>query len=434
MGFTPVAAIIVAIARDHNTRMAAQAALDARAEQEQAELMSTVFQSMSDALVLSDAEDRVTLSNRAAGDLLGSALPTRVRPAGTPLPSWSEPHEDAVAISAEQLAELLVSSPRHGQHELVVAAAGGDSRRVSLLRHPISVDGSTATLHLIADITQEHARQRELETFAGTLAHDLKGPLTAVTGWLDAAADELEDGDSESALAATRRAGSASVRMRAMIEDYLAYTVRRNGEVSRTTLELQSLIEDIAAVYEGVDRTGVVFEIDTPHQVHADAALTRQLLANLITNSVKYSRPGQPAQIRVTSAPEPPSAPGEPEWIRVQVADRGVGIQPGEEEAIFGAYQRSDKDAADYQGIGLGLSLCAQIVARHGGWIAAANNAHGGATLTFTLPQARYEPADLPGRGQPQHPARPAHPPGLAGLHHRLHLRRRNRRAQPVRA
>lgn len=104
------------------------------------------------------------------------------------------------------------------------------------------------------------------------------------------------------------------------------------------------------------------------------------MIANLVNNSVKYSRPGQPAYIRITST-EP--APG---WVSVEVADRGVGIQPGEEEAIFGAYQRSDKDATTHHGIGLGLSLCAEIVARHGGRIRAARNAWDGATFTFTLP------------------------------------------------
>ncbi len=379
MGFTPMAACIVAIVRDANDRMAAEAANSARAEQEQGELMSTVFQSMSDGLLLTAPDGTVAMSNLAAERLLGVTIPAAVG-RGEPV---TPPAPDAtVPLTAEQVAALVAGPVPDGPRDLLIAAGDGAPRRVTMQHRPIRPDGATLTLHLITDITQQHARQRELESFAGTLAHDLKGPLAAVSGWLDAAADVLADGDTPSALAAARRASAASVRMRAMIEDYLAYTVQHDGALVLADIALRDVTEQIAAVYEGADRGGVVFELDVPHRVHADSSLTRQVLANLVNNAVKYSRPGQAAFVKITSAPDVPGR------VRIAVADRGVGIQPGDEEKIFVAYQRSDKDAADYQGIGLGLSLCAQIVARHGGWITARTNDWGGATFTFTLPAA----------------------------------------------
>lgn len=379
MGFTPMAACIVSIGRDANDRMAAEAATSVRAEQEQGELMATVFQSMSGGLLLSREDGTVTMSNLAAERLLGIAVPATVgtgEPPGSPAPEAAEP------LTSEQVTALLAGPVGHAPRDLVIAAADGPPRRVTLQPRPIRLEDTSLTLHLVTDITQEHARQCELESFAGTLAHDLKGPLAAVSGWLDAAADELTDANTSSALAATRRAGTASVRMRAMIEDYLAYTVQHDGALVATDVDLRQVLDDIAAVYEGTDRGGVVFEFDVPHRIHADASLTRQILANLVNNAVKYSRPGQAAFVRITSAPDSPG------WVRIAVADRGVGIQPGDEEKIFAAYQRSDKDAASYQGIGLGLSLCAQIVARHGGWIKAEHNDWGGATFSFTMPAA----------------------------------------------
>ncbi len=359
VGFTALAATVVVIARDRNDRLSIEAADGVRAAQEQGELMSTVFQSMSDGLLLADASGRITLSNHAADTMLGA--------------------------QADDPGSVLNASTTEGPRE-VLLQDGDIERRVTLLRRPIHLEGSDLTLHLLTDVTQEHLRQRELESFAGTLAHDLKGPLSAVSGWLSAAADEVEDGDAKAGLAAARRASSALIRMRAMIEEYLAYTVRHDGGLLVVDVPLHQVVGDIAAVYEGADRGTVVFEVDVPHVVHADAALTRQLIANLVNNSVKYSRPGEGAFIRVTSTLATAAPGGNQGWVRVQVADRGVGIQPGEEETIFGAYQRSDKDAADYQGIGLGLSLCAQIVARHGGSIRAETNEWGGATITFTLP------------------------------------------------
>lgn len=385
MGFTPMAACVVSVARDSNDRMAAEAASSVRVAQEQGELMSRVFQTMSDGLMLVAADGRVTMSNLAAERLLGTAIPEVV---GHGAPRWPVPPPNLDAADAgeplrpDEVAAILAAPAPDGARDLLIQAGDGPPRRVTLQHRPIHLDEDSLTLHLITDITQEYTRQRELESFAGTLAHDLKGPLAAVSGWLDAAEDELADDDATSALAAARRASSASVRMRAMIEDYLAYTVQHDGELVPTDVVLRDVVEDIAAVYEGADRAGVIFELEVPHVVRADASLTRQIIANLINNAVKYSRPGQPAYVHVTSAVD---APG---WVRIGVADRGVGIQPGEEETIFGAYQRSDKDAADYQGIGLGLSLCAQIVARHGGWIKAEHNDWGGATFSFTLPAA----------------------------------------------
>ncbi len=164
-----------------------------------------------------------------------------------------------------------------------------------------------------------------------------------------------------------------------LIDEYLAFTVAHKGALTLAPVPLRPLVEDIAALYGGTDRA-VRLVIDTPHVVRADAALVRQLFRNLIGNAVKYSRPGEGTSVLVRSLPA--TAGG----VRVEVADHGRGLQPGDEERIFEAFARSAKDADAAPGIGLGLSLCATIVARHGGAIGAAANDWGGATFHFTLP------------------------------------------------
>lgn len=377
MGFTPLAATVVSVTRDANNRMAAEAASSVRAEQDQGKLLASVFHSMSDGVMLSRDDGRVTMSNHAAERLLGITIPKTI---GLGEPATGSEPDAAEPLTPAQVKELLAEPVADDPRDLLIHDGHSAPRRVSVQHRPIRLVDANLTLHVITDITEEYARQRELESFAGTLAHDLKGPLAAVLGWLDAASDELADGDAGSALAASRRAGSASVRMRAMVQDYLAYTVVHDGELQPVNVPLREVAEEIAAVYEGAQRAGIVFEIDVTHEIHADASLTRQVIANLVSNAVKYSRPAEAGVVCITSADD---APG---WVRIAVADRGLGIQPGDEEAIFEAYQRSDKDAASHQGIGLGLSLCAQVVRRHGGWIRAQTNDWGGATVSFTMP------------------------------------------------
>jgi signal transduction histidine kinase len=119
-----------------------------------------------------------------------------------------------------------------------------------------------------------------------------------------------------------------------------------------------------------------------PHTVLADPSLLRQLLANLVANAWKYTRPDEAPSVTVRSAPA-----AEPGWVEVSVADRGVGIQPGDEERIFLQFERSEKDASTHVGTGLGLALCRAIVARHGGRIWVEHRDGGGAVFRFTLPE-----------------------------------------------
>ena len=147
-------------------------------------------------------------------------------------------------------------------------------------------------------------------------------------------------------------------------------------------MPLSSLAREVVDVYADGDPEPV-FDVDVPHTCRADRTLTRQLLANLVGNAVKYTPPDRPPHVRIHSIDD-----AEPGWVQVSVADRGVGIAPGEEQSIFAAFERSARDADTVAGTGLGLALCHSIVVRHGGRIWAEGNDDGGATFRFTLPRA----------------------------------------------
>ena len=149
---------------------------------------------------------------------------------------------------------------------------------------------------LLHDVTSQRARLRELSNFAGMVAHDLRGPLTVLDGWLEV----VEDGEDrvgelavEDALA---RARDASQRMRQVIEDWLNYTVVQNGQPRPAPVQLASVAAEVVrsrrARWTGGDEPQ--FILDLGHSVQADPGLLRQLLDNLVENAIKYTPPTGP--------------------------------------------------------------------------------------------------------------------------------------------
>src|SRR6185437_4024872 len=111
--------------------------------------------------------------------------------------------------------------------------------------------------------------------------------------------------------------------------------------------------------------------------VPLDDVLIEQVLLNLLENAEKYTPPASPIEI---------TARQQGEVVVIEVADRGPGLPPGEEEQIFEKFFRGRAAATDGRpGAGLGLAICRAIVAAHGGQIWAENRAGGGATFGFSL-------------------------------------------------
>jgi two-component system sensor histidine kinase KdpD len=118
--------------------------------------------------------------------------------------------------------------------------------------------------------------------------------------------------------------------------------------------------------------------------VPIDSTLIEQVLVNLLENAAKYSPPHSEIDL---------SARYEGNEVVIEVADRGPGVPPGDEERIFGKFYRAHPTLAG--GVGLGLTICRAIVEAHGGRIWAFNRADGGATFRFTLP-LDGEPPQVP--------------------------------------
>ena len=216
------------------------------------------------------------------------------------------------------------------------------------------------------------------------VAHDLLNPLTTIEGWTAELADDLAgDGHAANSVARIQR---AAARMRSLINGLLAYTTARDATLSPTAVDLDEVVRDIATarldLAQSIAAPMPRFDIGDLPAVDADPILTRQLLENIIGNAIKYTAAGVVPHVRVRSETTGDGL------ARIAVEDNGIGIPPGQHEAIFQNFHRAHAGAG-YGGTGLGLAICKRIVERHGGTITAAGNPAGGSRMTFTLPTLR---------------------------------------------
>ncbi len=169
-------------------------------------------------------------------------------------------------------------------------------------------------------------------------------------------------------------------RMQALIRDLLAYSrVNTRGRALVPTdceVVFRRSMENLRAA---VQDSGAVVEHDPLPVVAADPAQLTQVFQNLIGNSIKFRGTARPL-VRVTARESPE------EWT-FSVADNGIGIDPQYSELIFGLFQRLHT-SQEYEGTGIGLTLCQKIVERHGGKIWVESQLGKGAAFHFTIPKA----------------------------------------------
>lgn len=420
VGVVALTGLALALGRDERAVLLLQLAAekaDLATQREQAQrhgqMLTAIIDSMADGLSVIGADGRVLLRNAAAVRMLG----TRTSPGdtvavsdhyglfrtdGTPLPTDETVYARVIAGEDVARGEMLMRNPEVPEGRILTVTG----------TRLVDEHGAARALMVVHDVTAERRHRDELASFAGVVAHDLQNPLTAMRGWTEAAADALQHvpahpmvAEAESGLL---RAQRASDRMRTLIGDLLAYTTSRDGTARPVQLDLEHLTTDIAAARAdaaiAAGDTAPRFVISALHPVHADPALIRQLLDNLIGNAIKYTEPGTTSSIGVTTTERTDGR------IAVTVTDNGIGIPTGQHQAIFGNFHRAHRDRP-YTGTGLGLTICQRIVERHGGTIAATDNPTGGSRFTFTLPGARQlDPPDVAQQNtahltQPQTPA-----------------------------
>jgi two-component system sensor histidine kinase KdpD len=221
--------------------------------------------------------------------------------------------------------------------------------------------------------------ERLRNSLLSSVSHDLRTPLATITG---AATTLLEQGARLDA--PTQRDLLESVREEAdrlnrLVQNLLEMTRLESGALELRK-EWHSIEEAIGSALRRLDKRLAGRRITTRvlpdlPLVAMDDVLIEQVLVNLIDNALKYTPPGSPVEIIATATDQA---------VTVEVADRGPGVPPGEEQKIFDKFYRAQP--GDGRGAGLGLAICQGVVRAHGGRIWAQNLPGRGVAFLFTLP------------------------------------------------
>jgi PAS domain S-box-containing protein len=238
----------------------------------------------------------------------------------------------------------------------------------------------------VRDRTAElETANHELESFSYSVSHDLRAPLRHITGFvsmLKARSDTKLDAESRDLLQSIM---ASADRMSRLIEALLALSRTGRTELHKQRVSLDQLLRSVRAELQDESRDRKIdWRVEPLPDVEGDPELLRQVLVNLLSNALKYTRPRPIPRIEI-------AAHREGNNIVCDVRDNGVGFDPRYTGKLFGVFQRLHR-ANEFEGTGIGLATIRLIIQRHGGRVWAEGEADKGATFHFSLPAADPPP------------------------------------------
>ena len=301
---------------------------------------------------------------------------------------WKSVHDPEVLPT---VMERWTASIRTGDNfEMVFPLRGVDGSFRPFLTRVVAIRDESG--HIVrwfgtnTDITGQKEIERELrnanvdlEQFAYSASHDLQEPLRTVkifSQMLAARAKEKLDNES---LEYLDNVISGATRMEALVRDLLVYArtsrLEKCAEPTDANDVIQAALENLKGA---IAETGAVIDFERLPTLPVHPTQLELLFQNLISNAIKYRRPGVTPTVHIASKRM------DAQWL-FSVTDNGIGIEPQYKDLIFGLFKRLHASDS-YSGTGIGLALCRRIAERHNGRIWVESKPGEGSNFYFTLP------------------------------------------------
>jgi len=266
--------------------------------------------------------------------------------------------------------------------EIGVSDQGGnDVRRLAV--------AMSAAEREIDQLREERSRKaRNIDQLLHSVTHELRTPITIIQGYSKLLLSGQVGALGEEQERFVTEVHRAAQRMDRFVKDLLEATPREGLELA-VSVELSSvdeLVHDVVSylgplVDEGGRGVELRIEAGLP-QVPMDAGRIEQVLTNLMTNALRYSKAGGVITIEAARARLDDGAAA----VEIAVGDQGRGVPAADRRSIFEPYYRGGAVSLGSEGLGLGLAICKRIVDAHGGTIEVGDSEDGGARFAFRLP------------------------------------------------
>jgi len=224
------------------------------------------------------------------------------------------------------------------------------------------------------------AKSRELETFAYSVAHDLKAPLRGIDGYSRLLLEDHLDQLNDEGRAFLKTIRTSSEEMDQLIEDLLDYSRLERRELQTDRIELKSLVDSVVAQKQREVGQEINVAVNVNGGVvRADANGLSQALKNYLDNAIKFTKGSPQPQIEI-------GADETAENCRLWVRDNGVGFDMKYKDRIFDIFQRLNR-SEEYPGTGIGLAIVRKAMERMGGKAWGESELGHGATFYLEIPK-----------------------------------------------
>jgi PAS domain S-box-containing protein len=286
--------------------------------------------------------------------------------------------------------DACAASGRQSIIELPLRLGSGANIAVQLSsRLAPPLPGVEQHLHIaVADVSQLKRTQRmleevnrEQEAFNYSISHDLRAPLVTISNYARIVLSDHHEALDEEGSGMLHRIENAAMRMEETLKHLLEYSMLAREEVVLQALELNEVLRDVMIEHRGlIQRTQaeVIVAPDLP-AVRGSRVILVQVLANLLTNALKYTQPGVPPRVEIGAAA---SARG----VVIYVRDHGIGIEEKYHARIFEIFERLH-GYTKYPGSGVGLAIARRAVERMNGRIWLESQPGQGSTFYIELVQ-----------------------------------------------
>jgi len=357
----------------------------------QATLEAAIEQSPA-GIIIADAPDvTIRVANSAA---LGIRGETRTQLTEIPVDlhpkNWQTYYPDGAPYNPEDLplSRAVLNGEISHDVEVIIRRPDGEDRWVSANAAPVrNADGETvAGIVVFPDVTERKEAERqirelnvglerrvkqrtgqlqsaneELNAFAYSVSHDLRAPLRAMEGFANALLEDYEDRLDEEGREYCQHIVHSAERMDVLIHDLLAYSRLGRTELRMQTVNLEQAARDaIEQLDSEIERSNAIVTVEGVFpEIATHYSILVQVLANLVSNAVKFVAPDVTPAVRIWAEPREDA-------IRLWVEDNGIGIAAEYRDRIFRVFDRLH-GIESYAGTGIGLAIVARAVGRLGG-------------------------------------------------------------------